>query len=86
VLERQRGVLAWPGFPSRLEEWLGAHHAIHVGTIGRRRLDSVLNRFDAGYLFELEIYEVDLVKLRAMPNPFEDPPPPAPEPQIERRG
>jgi hypothetical protein len=63
VVERQRGKLAWPGHPERLEEWLELR-AQHDATLGERRLDSVLENVPAGYHFELEIYEVDLVKLR----------------------
>jgi len=64
ILPRQRGELVWPGGAARLRGWLDVH-ARPVDTLGRRRIDSGLARFNAGYLFELEIVEVDLEALRA---------------------
>jgi len=64
VLERQRGRLSWSGPTQRLEEWL-VRHARPVATLGESRLDSALERFGAGYRYELDIYAVDLAALRA---------------------
>ncbi|MBL8840312.1 MAG: glycosyltransferase family 39 protein [Planctomycetes bacterium] len=64
VLERQRGQLSWAGPSHRLVDWL-AQHAQPVETFGTVRLDSLLNRFNAGYRYELALYEVDLAALRA---------------------
>ena len=63
VIERQRGLLSWAGPPHRLTDWLD-RHAQHVETFGELRLDSLLNRFGAGYRYELSLYEVDLGALR----------------------
>jgi len=64
VLERQRGRVAWSGPATRLEEWL-ERHAKPVATLGETRLDSLLERFGAGYRYELSLFEVDLTALRA---------------------
>jgi len=64
LLERQRGRLAWSGPESRLQEWL-ARNAKPIAVLGEARLDSLLERFGAGYRYELALFEVDLATLRA---------------------
>jgi hypothetical protein len=64
VLERQRGRVSWSGPAARLEEWLG-RHAQPIATFGEERFDSLLERFGAGYRYELALFEVDLTALRA---------------------
>jgi hypothetical protein len=63
VLERQRGQLSWTGPSQPLADWL-VRHGRHVETLGLERFDSPLERFGAGYRYELSIYEVDLSALR----------------------
>jgi hypothetical protein len=63
VLPRQRGRVSWTGDLALLAKWL-ERHANLVATLGRGRLDSALNGLGAGYRFEIEVWEVDLVALR----------------------
>lgn len=63
VLPRQRGRFVWPGRQQVLQDWL-LTHARPFATLGETRLDSALNRFGAGYHFELVIFTIDLDALR----------------------